>query len=274
MSKTFNVKKVWHSSLKYKSPLVVKFGTGQVVKSQYDDASIIYFTVRGDEEGDYYYQIESDAIAEQLRGVERDQWYELKADGMKDEATLSLNPMGEGDLPAIETVQVTSSQSVQQKTFTPKVESGTFSTGSIEGDMAQCLAAAHRVYERGFGAPDSVEAAGIIERLAVSMFIQANMNNFRTPIIADAVEATVAKDADPEVVGVSAGDMSALHELVDGLPLKSGTSHDGKQLKRALDKVLETTKASNEEYKLMYDWVLAEAEFQVPDVNPDDELPF
>lgn len=267
----FTSKKVWHSMLKYKSPLVVMFGTGQLVDSKYEEGQqIIYFTVRGDEK-EYYYQIESFEIAKDLGAVVAKEWYSLEAGGGKGDATITLTPIAEGDLPAITTTvsDKTVPAGFKEGYAPPSQSPGEFNLGSQEANMEACLRAAMRMVDDVLDGADN----DVIERLAVSMFIQSNMNRFVIPVSTDDATVKGSEDVAPTEPEDTGPDLSDLKELAAGLPLHTGTSHDGKQLKRALDKIANTESMSDEEYESALKWVLAEADHQTNSAD-DEDLPF
>lgn len=268
---TFQTKKVWHSRLKGASPVIVKFSTGNIVESQYDDGLNIYFNVRGDDE-DYYYQTENQAIRDYLeRNVERNVWYSLTAAGQAEEATIALSPVDESSLPP--TASPAPRQSSGGSYKAPQARS--YSTGTVAGDMEKCVLAAANILEgmADMGLDASEEnRLEFIEKLGVSLFIQWSRINMDTPLTADDVEEE-EEAAEEEDVNEHIADLKSLYEE---LPLKSGTSHDNKKLKSVLDKISETIDAGEvepEEGNAMISWLSDELAYQTAD-NGEEDLPF
>ncbi len=283
---TFENKKVWHSQLRQKNPLVVSFGSARIVESKYSKPGqidyMIYFDVRGDD-NEYYYHIENDEIRRALGDVKSGQLYALTATGMQEDAELKIQEI-DGEVTAKEWSPPNEEKDALKEAVkdgpTPPQTTGythilSHSEGSVSADMEACLKAAHKLFFNVFPGWDGVNVE-VIERLAVSMFIQMNMNNFSVPL--NQVEpVTTSTTETPNVTYTTtmAGEdvMTSLHELVSTIPSQSGTSHDGKQLKRQVQKILDADGTTpQKEYEAMLEWTVAELDHQVPE--PEDKLPF
>jgi len=254
--RTFSQSKVWHSFLKAKSPLVIRF-KGDPMESKYGTDPIVYFEVRGDEGDSYYYNIEDASILEQIEELDKGLWYKVTAGGGQDGQFLK--------------VEVATEQSGAPL----RRGEDNYSTGNIVDDFALCLDHALDLVKDKLGvAPKTVEGAPVVQAMAATLYINWSHSRFLKPLSAadvpERVEVTETED------GRSDGYAVELGELIEALPKQSGKAHDGRALKTTIDKFKQAldTPISDELYSRMKKWIDNEAAFQAPAEIPEDDLPF
>jgi hypothetical protein len=274
MSNVFSQKKVYHSFIKKRSSLVIKFN-GEPRQSDFSEDWMIYFDIRGDPEGAYYYHIENDAILEQLRGVEKDVWFLVTAIGQGESATLELGEPTKGaDVERSGTTRATS-----------RATEDSYFSESLASDYLAALIASQEVVT-----PVLIEGKDLTDEavchltkdIASSLFIQFYRQRglFR---ITDDQKLPLSLDEDSESYSPATDDhFSIIRDTVNELARKNGTAHDGKKLKPALDAILAFCEdgGSQDDAVKIIKWVGVELDHQMagqerePDDLPQDELPF
>lgn len=184
---TFTNKKVWHSNLKFASPLVVQF-TSDLMDSKYDeDQRIVFFKVRGDPTDGYYLVIENDTIADRISklGKSRD-WFKVTATGQSESADI-----------AIQTANVTTDD---------KSSSQSYGAETIFENYVTCLNAADEAIKAS-DLPSKIKGALRAESLssiAASLFIQWDRKQYLVPLTPSMLEPET-----PDVVEVDDDDGQA-----------------------------------------------------------------
>jgi len=264
----FNQQKVWHSFIKSRSPMVMRFKNPPLVSQYKDDDGnypwIIYFQVRGDDPGtDYYYAIESEDILEQLRALDYGQWYSVTASGGPDGQTLDIQTASASQ--EDDAVKGGGGGSSKQQ-----YHSESLSTGYIVGDYMRCVEEAKGV-ARDIGAQDPA----ITQAIAATLYINWSKTGFRAPLSAEDAPDREYTDEEPEA------DLSAeVAGLIDQLPKRTGKAHDGKALKTAIgniEKALnDPSMLSGEGFGQVIKWLAKEVEYQTPEEEAEysDDLPF
>lgn len=257
----FSQQRVWHSFLKSRSPVVMRFKNPPLMSKYKDndgnDQWLIYFTVRGDEPGeDYYYNIEDAEILDKLRNVDYSKWYSVTAGGGLD-AKQTLEIVEASDQSAGAPRQVSSGGGASHG-------GDSFSTGYIVDDYRRCVEEAGVI---AASAPLDTTDATVIQSIAATLYINWSRTNFRVPL-----SASARLESPDDVL-----DTSPAYELIEKLTKRSGKAHDGKALKTAIDKIesaLDTEVMMEPDvYQRMVDWLTKEVEHQTPEELTDD-LPF
>lgn len=260
MGDTFSHAQVWHSRLKGKSPLVIRF-KGEPFQSKYKDGgTIIYFEVKGDPKSDYYYRIEQSDILKQLENTPKNTWLKVSAFG------------GEGDQSlVIENVSGGEAMSAASNGSTGAEES--FSTGYVVGDFVRCLEEAKGLCIGFTDDPD------VIQRVAATLYINWSHSRFLRPLSKDDVPERTYENTDR-----SEEYRDLIREGIEKLPKTSGISHDRHKLAKMiaqLNAVVEGDDTiSDEQYGRIQRWLDLELEAQspeqeeAPEDEPQDDLPF
>ena len=274
---TFSQKKVWHSHLKQKSPIRLKFrgiprnDDGSCKKSEYGDYYQAFIEVAGDDKDDYYYVCEDEHIKDAILEAPQDVWVIVTAAGGKDSQHLDIKA-DDG------TAVVVSGDSKPTKT---QRDRGSFAPDSLLEGYTGCFQLAERFIDERLAGELDTERFNLIKELGTTFYIQWARGGFSVPLEPGAVEPTVVPtqegvaQADPPTSEV--GDVA---EKLSQLPKKNGTSHDGKQLKRVTDAMEEqlNNDPTNEQIAKMNAWLDAELRIQMLDgvgeFVPEDDLPF
>lgn len=257
---TFKNNKVWHSNLKYASPIVLRF-KGAPFKSQHSNDMIVFFEVRGDPHDKYYYVCENEMIVDQIADdIAHGVWLQATFDGMKAEATLEVKPASESSAP-----------SSGGRTVRGAAPEKSYSTGSVVGDWLLCLEQAKIIAkdELGVAPKADVPSASVTKEIATSLYISWKDTRFLKPLVDSMPEPGV----DDEVLELK----EQINTFLEDLPAKNGKAHDGRALKTTLAKISDAMDENNAEHLTMFrDWLDAEVEFQAmdPEEPEEDDLPF
>jgi hypothetical protein len=284
---TFNQKKVWHSHLKQKSPIVLRWkgvprdADGTPRKSDYGDYYQAFFEVRNDDEDGYYYVCEDESILETILAVPEDVWTIVTAAGGKDSQVLDIKT-DDGSV-----VNASVGETPQSKGGTPRQSKrGAYTSGALIVDYTACFDAAQEFVDERLSGEDSIERFNLIKELGTTLYIQWSKGGFSQPIYPEAVPEPPAETVtvEPTLEAVAetpaqTGKVEGIKAKLEMLPKKNGTSHDGKQLKRVTDAMAEQLDAdpTNEQLAKMEFWLDAEVKAQTADnleFVPDDDLPF
>lgn len=259
---TFSQAKVWHSFLKARSPIVMRFKSDPI-DSKYDDGKFVYFQVRGDETDSYYYPIETEEILQVIEGAEKGHWYKVTASGGPDGQSLTLE-----EAP---TSSTTGGASVDQS----------YSTGYIVGDYVRCLEEAIPLVEEflGISYRDGVESASLVKDIATTLYINWSHTRFMRPLNADdTAQVEYVEDHDHKMADHY---VSEIKGLLKQIKKTSGKAHDGRALKTTLDKFNSALEGNIDEqlFHRMSKWLDKEITFQSESENGSDdesigELPF
>ena len=287
---TFSQKKVWHSHLKQKSPIRIRWkgvprdADGTPRKSDYGDYYQCFFEVAGDDEDGYYYVCEDESILEDILTQSEEAWTIVTAVGGKDSQALDIRA-DDGSVqdvaPSVGAARPTKKQANR----------GAYSAGSLMVDYTACFEAAQEFIDERLPGEQSVEIFNITKELATTLYIQWSKGGFSVPIYPEApaetvtIEPKVTITPTPEAVAQEEAqlvDTSVVSAKLAQLPKKNGTSHDGKQLKRVTDAMASALvdTPTNEQLAKMEFWLDAETKAQVADGElvgeyvPDDDLPF
>lgn len=265
MSNAFSQKKVYHSFIKKHGPIVIKW-KGPPRISDFDNYYIIYFEVRGDPESGYYYHIENDAIYEQLKDVEKNEWFLVTADGTQDSAVLDHStPTAGAD------VDRNTSPIAPYRT----TEANFFGESLTSDYLAAVLAAEEYVVPTLIGAKKltEYEVAHLTKDVAASLFIQFHMQRGLSPLTdSQKGEPVVVEDKDAYVAAAS-GHFKIIRDTLDEFIIKRGTAHDGKKLKPVIDSILAFLEdgGSRDDAVKIIRWTGAELDHQMVGIEPDDD---
>ena len=253
---TFSQKRVWHSFLKSKSPLVISL-KGEPQESKYGDNPIVYFEVRGDDFDGYYYEIESPEVNEIIENTPKREWLTVTASGGKDNQHIAFSKASGGPV-------------TSNKPGMPMVDKD-YSTGNISGDYQRCLSEARGIALEWADDFDSPIPAEAIHAMAATMFIQWSYTKFRRPLNADDAETVEVVDA---VVDKTDEYVEDIRGLISQLESTSGTAHDDSKLKTMLNKIESSFEGTIDEalHARMTQWLFEEIDHQT--LALDDELPF
>lgn len=276
----FTQKKVWHSYLRAKSPVVLRF-KGPVVQSKFLDntgeyPNIIYFEVKGDPTDGYYYFIENDDVLEYLRSnAQPGEWVKLTATGgSTDEHQIDLQPAGGDD----ENTGQYLSKGLPAKSVSVDARP-MYGSGVVAEDYEACLVEAVRmVNEHLIGtnkeaiskSPEAFATlASVTKEIATTMFINWSNNRYETPLSSADVEVEYVEDAKMDMG-------ENVLEALDKLPKRSGKSHDGRNLKSTINKIEDSIDTLDDEsYHQIMDWIDKEVGFQsTTEEEIEDDLPF
>ncbi len=184
---TFKNKKVWHSNLKYASPLVVTFTT-DILPSKYKKGEeIVFFNIRGEPEASHYLVIESETVKKRLEKVvpTLDKWVRVTAENSGDEADLIIESVDDESTPPSETEGKSPARV-------------SFGNASIAENYSVCLKAAYDLVD----AVDYATAAqkkdlfANLSSIAASLFIQWDRKNYMVPLTEVEMPAVVSVEVD------------------------------------------------------------------------------
>jgi hypothetical protein len=265
---TFSQKKVWHSHLKQKSPIVIRW-RGTPRQSDFGDYLQAYFDVRNDSEEGYYYVCEDEGITQQIEEAEKDVWLVVTAAGGKDGQVMDIRP--DDGTTAVQ----------NEGAEAPRQARGTYTSGSIIGDYGACFNVAQQFVDARLPVfVDTLDRFGLAKEMATTFYIQWSKSGFAVPLVPESqVEVTPVPDPTGEPAPES---ITSAKNKLKMLPKKSGFSHDSKQLKRVTDAMAEQLDGdpTKEQVAKMNQWLdkelTAQSVFAATDEEfvPEDELPF
>lgn len=264
MPKTFENKGVYHSRLREKSPIVLKF-TGEIQTSKFDDTKeVVPFEVRGDGTT-YWLTVDNDGIRDEINAVQQGQYVQVNADGTYEDARLNITDpnTGGGD-----------------RGGSQAVEGGgmSHSRGSVKENYRAVLEA---VRDLDGAVDEDGNLTPMGQDHAATVFIQWTRTDYTMPLTQEDVndngddDVDTSDSADGQDVA-SDTQLEVVSEFVEKIPSWVGEAHDGSDLqdvKQKLDDLIENG-GTVEQASNSIKWLREENEHQQQGVAGDDELPF
>lgn len=261
MGRTFKYNKVYHSYLKNSSPIVLQF-KGPVKPSDYNDDDIAFIAVRGDDHDKYYLIVENEDYLALVDEVPKKQWLKCTFTGEKETATFTWEETDFTDAPPATSTSSGSSSSGQRK------------VGNYQHNYLACVNVAKDIVKEEFEYSDE-----LVKDIATTLFINWSYSGFRDSLTPGSV---VSGDLDSEFADEH--ELDALSEGLNTLLNETGKSHDGKNLKPALDKIRRVVRdgeaTTKSDVGKMLAWLSKEYDWQVDQEGAAsvddyaDDLPF
>lgn len=270
----FKNKKVWHSNLKYESPLTIRW-LGDPMESKFSKGDLIaYFEVKGSDQEGLYYNIETEEIADKIRQTPKRQWITVNATGGNDEpADLEIS-------------------GASQSSPEPTQKQSTISTDRYGPDnlMDAYIQVVDQVVDRFVDATDD---DGKITDTGFQHIRNVGDFWFRTGCFIPLFEGQGTRTRDtqeaPQSSNKPSGDdtpspatdkqIEAIERLVKEIKW-GGESHDGKDLgdvKSNIENAIENSKITAKSAPAIISWFNKEVEHQAKIEEelqePDDDLP-